>query len=166
LGVPPVRQNIEEPADLPDEQIYGEGEVNSDGDVLTGDMARLGIGESKSKKKKHAAASNTPHSGHPHARNQPEIPSNRESQDTSYPMRSKNPFKNPYPSPESSSRDTRGFDFPSPFNTTNMNSNNRNYTTIQGSYNDNSTTTTNISKAVSSFSTRINVIHNCSFFIK
>jgi len=135
--------------------MYGEGEVNcpdSDGDVLAQDMARFGIDESKSMKQP-AAASNTPHLGNP-----------QESQDT---WRSKNPFKNPYPSPEASSRDTwvPPFDFPSPFSTTrtNMNSNNNNYTTIQGSYNDNSTTTTNISKAVSSFSNRMNIIHDTSF---
>ena len=149
-GVPPVRQNIEEPADAPDEQMYGEGGVNSsdsDGDVLAQEMARIGIDESKSKMKKPAVASNTPHLGNPHAWNNPD---------------SKNPFKNPYPSPESSSRDTWGppFDFPS---RTNMNSNNKNYTTIQGSYNDNSTTTTKISKAVSSFSNRMSIIDDSSF---
>ncbi len=161
LGVPPARQNIEEPADFfaSDEQIYGEEEVgspDSDGDVPTEDMARLGIGESKSKKKKPAAASNTPHSGRPYAWNNPEIPSHQEFQDTSYPRRSNNPFLNPYPSPESSSRDTGGpsFDLRQPVNT------------IQGSYNDSSTTTTKISKLVSSFSTRISIIDNCSSFIK
>ena len=173
LGVPPARQNIEEPADFfaSDEQIYGEEEVgspDSDGDVPTEDMARLGIGESKSKKKKPAAALNTPYSGHPYAWNNPEIPSHQEFQDTSYPKRSNNPFLNPYPSPESSSRDTGGpsFDLRQPVNTTNTNSNNTNYTTIQGSYNDSSTTTTKISKLVSSFSTRISIIDNCSSFIK
>ncbi len=116
LGVPSARQNIEEPANFwaPDKQIYGEKEVDSpdsDGDVPTEDMARLGIGESKSKKKPPAAASNTPHSGH-HAWNNPEIPLHRD-------WRSNNPFLNPYPSPESSSRDTGGpsFDLRQPVNT-------------------------------------------------
>ncbi len=123
---------------------------------LTDDMANMDINGAKFKKTR--TSSTAPRMELPLGSN-PETPSHQKGQRTS-----KNPFaafaKVPWPSPEYTPHpfvDTGDGSFPglqpvSTFNvdnrayTTNINSNNTNNTKIQDSYNDDSTTTTKISK--------------------